>query len=75
VTNSAFADYIVITKEAVRVCSHLKSLPVPPRFPLIAVLDTPGLDLGLAFRTFTAGQQSVTQMIVGDSRCGIRVYQ
>jgi hypothetical protein len=45
----------------------------PP--PIVAVLDTPGLDLGLTFRTFTAGQQSVTQMIVGDSRCGIRVYQ
>jgi hypothetical protein len=42
---------------------------------LCAVIDTPGLALGLVTRTVTVAGQPVTQLIVGDSRCGVRVLQ
>ena len=42
----------------------------PENPELCCVLDTPGLALGISFRT-VSGQR---QLIVGDSRCGIRVY-
>jgi hypothetical protein len=44
-----------------------------PQNPVLCdIMDTPGLALGLTFRTLPSGAR---QMIVGDSRCGIRVYQ
>lgn len=39
---------------------------------LAAVLDTPGLVMGLAIRT--AGSPPEKQLVVGDSRCGVRLY-
>ena len=39
---------------------------------LCAVLDTPGLALGIAIRTLAGGQK---QVVVGDSRGGVRVYE
>jgi hypothetical protein len=46
-----------------------------PTTPILCeVIATPGLALGLAFRTFPGGEADVTQLIVGDSLCGIRVY-
>lgn len=41
----------------------------------IDVMDTPGLAMGLSTRTVIEGTTTVTQLIVGDSRCGVRVYQ
>jgi hypothetical protein len=46
------------------------SQPSAPQ--LCKVLDTPGLALGLTFRTLAGNH---TQMVVGDSRCGIRLYE
>jgi hypothetical protein len=43
--------------------------PVDPH--LCNILPTPGLAMGVAFRTVAGNPQ----MIVGDSRCGMRVYQ
>jgi hypothetical protein len=46
--------------------------PTSPNFlNVVEILDTPGLALGIDFRTVSSGEQ----MIVGDSRCGIRLYQ
>lgn len=42
---------------------------------LCAVLDTPGLVLGLGLRTVGTPTNPVKQLIVGDSRCGVRLYQ
>jgi hypothetical protein len=47
------------------------NLADPAHPQLIGVIDTPGIVTGLSTRTVG----SVTQLIVGDSRCGIRVYQ
>lgn len=44
------------------------SEPTNPR--LCSVIETPGMALGIAFRTVGSHRQ----MIIGDSRCGIRVY-
>lgn len=42
---------------------------------LCAVLDTPGLAMGITLRTVMDATGSHRQMIVGDSRCGVRVYE
>jgi hypothetical protein len=42
---------------------------------LIDVMDTPGMVLGLSTRTVVTGTGPATQLIVGDSRCGVRIYQ
>jgi len=42
---------------------------------LLDVMDTPGLALGLTRRIVSTPQGQRNQLIVGDSRCGIRVYQ
>ncbi len=42
---------------------------------LIDVMDTPGLVLGLSTRTVATSHGPDTQLIVGDSHCGVRVYQ
>jgi len=42
---------------------------------LEVVLDTPGLVLGLAIRTVNTPSGPVKQLLVGDSRCGLRIYQ
>jgi hypothetical protein len=44
----------------------------PTNPQLCTILDTPGLALGLSFRMLAGNHE---QMIVGDSRCGIRVYE
>ena len=50
------------------------STPDSPQ--LVHVMDTPGLALGLSVRTIGQGPTAVTQLIVGDARCGgARVYQ
>lgn len=41
---------------------------------LLAVIDTPGIVMGLALRT-VGTSPSVRQLVVGDSLCGIRVYE
>jgi hypothetical protein len=45
------------------------SNPLAPT--LVSVLDTPGLVLGVTIRKLQNGDE---QLVVGDSRCGIRVY-
>jgi hypothetical protein len=42
---------------------------------LIDVMDTPGLVLGLSTRIVPNGTGTATQLIVGDSHCGPRIYQ
>jgi len=44
--------------------------PLPNTPQLVAVIDTPGMVTGLSQRTVGG----VTHLIVGDSRCGIRIY-
>lgn len=39
---------------------------------LVAVIDTPGLALGVTIRKLESGDKV---LVVGDSRCGLRVYQ
>ena len=46
------------------------SVPTAPQ--LSAVLDTPGIALGVAVRTNEAGER---QLVLGDSRCGVRLYR
>jgi len=42
---------------------------------LIDVMDTPGLALGLSQRSVLVGTVWEVQLIVGDSRGGLRIYQ
>lgn len=49
------------------------SLPISPA--LVDVIDTPGLALGISTRSVSTSHGLETQLVVGDSRCGIRVYQ
>ncbi len=49
----------------------LFDITTPASASLVAVMDTPGLAMGIAFRTDSNGHR---QMLVADSRCGIRLY-
>jgi hypothetical protein len=62
-------DYLYVA--LARLGVGILSLADPANPQLLDIMDTPGLALGLSQRTVAAG----TQLIVGDSRCGIRVYQ
>jgi hypothetical protein len=62
-------DYLYVA--LARLGLGILDISQPTRPQLIAVLDTPGLAMGLSQRTVPGG----VQLIVGDSRCGIRVYQ
>ncbi|MBK7643854.1 MAG: hypothetical protein IPJ19_12550 [Planctomycetes bacterium] len=42
---------------------------------LLEVMDTPGLVLGLSTRTVGGGASKHTQLIVGDTMCGVRIYE
>ncbi|MBK7641746.1 MAG: hypothetical protein IPJ19_01635 [Planctomycetes bacterium] len=47
-----------------------------PEMPILSeVLDTPGLALGLSVRSVMSGSSTVQQLIVGDTMCGVRIYQ
>jgi LVIVD repeat len=62
-------DYLYVGLARLGVAIIHISDPTHPE--LQGVIDTPGLVMGLSQRTVPGG----TQLIVGDSRCGIRVYQ
>jgi hypothetical protein len=39
-------------------------------FPVVAVLDTPGMAAGIELRT----KNNQREMFIGDMRCGLRLY-
>lgn len=66
-------DYLYCALARIGVAIVDISNPVSPQ--LVDVMDTPGLALGLSLRSVQTGTGTATQLVVGDTRCGVRIYE